>query len=101
MSGKPLLVTIGLLLALIIGSKSLYIVQETERAVKLRFGEVVESDVQAGLHVLIPFVNKVRKFDGRLLTLDSRPQAFLTSEKKRLIEMILPISKINSAIYVL
>ena len=85
MSGKPLLVTIGLLLALIIGSKSLYIVQETERAVKLRFGEVVESDVQAGLHVLIPFVNKVRKFDGRLLTLDSRPQAFLTSEKKRLI----------------
>ncbi|NQZ29639.1 MAG: protease modulator HflC [Oceanospirillaceae bacterium] len=85
MSGKPLLVTIALLLALIIGSKSLYIVQETERAVKLKFGEVVESDVAPGLHVLIPFVNKVRKFDGRLLTLDTRPQAFLTSEKKRLI----------------
>ena len=60
-------------------------VQETERAVKLQFGEVVESDVPAGLHMLIPFVNKVRKFDGRVLTLDSRAQAFLTSEKKRLI----------------
>ena len=85
MSGKPLFATIALLLIVIIGSKSLYIVQETERAVKLQFGEVVESDVQAGLHMLIPFVNKVRKFDGRVLTLDSRAQAFLTSEKKRLI----------------
>ena len=69
MSGKPLFATIALLLIVIIGSKSLYIVQETERAVKLQFGEVVESDVQAGLHMLIPFVNKVRKFDGRVLTL--------------------------------
>jgi len=85
MSGKPLIVTIALLLVLIIGSKSIYIVQETERAVKLQFGEVVEADVPAGIHVLVPFVNKVRIFDARLLTLDTRPQAFLTSEKKRLI----------------
>jgi membrane protease subunit HflC len=85
MKGKPLFFSIILLLVVMIGSKSLYIVQETERAVKLQFGEVVEADVQAGLHILIPFVNKVRKFDGRLLTLDSRAQAFLTSEKKRLI----------------
>ncbi|MFT5707424.1 MAG: membrane protease subunit HflC, partial [Oceanospirillaceae bacterium] len=48
-------------------------------------GEVVESDIKPGLHVLVPFVNKVRKFDARVLTLDSRAQAFLTSEKKRLI----------------
>lgn len=85
MKGKPLFFTIALLVVVLIGSKSLYIVQETERAVKLQFGEVVEADVQAGLHVLVPFMNKVRKFDGRLLTLDSRAQAFLTSEKKRLI----------------
>ncbi len=85
MSSKSLVVTVVLLLAVFIGSKSVYIVQETERAVKLQFGEVVESDVAAGIHFLIPFVNKVRKFDGRLLTLDSRSQAFLTSEKKRLI----------------
>lgn len=82
---KPLIGTIALLLVVIVASKSLYIVQQTERAVKLQFGEVVDSDVKAGLHMLIPFVNKVRKFDGRVLTLDSRSQAFLTSEKKRLI----------------
>ncbi len=85
MSGKPLILSIVMLVIVLIGSKSIYIVQETERAVKLRFGEVVEADVAAGIHVLVPFMNKVRKFDGRLLTLDTRPQAFLTSEKKRLI----------------
>jgi membrane protease subunit HflC len=85
MSGKPLIITILILAVVMIASKSIYIVQETERAVKLQFGEVVNSDVKAGIHMLIPFVNKVRKFDSRLLTLDSRPQAFLTNEKKRLI----------------
>lgn len=85
MSGKSLFLSFVILAVVLVASKSLYIIEQTERAVKLRFGEVVDSDVPAGLHALIPFVNKIRKFDGRLLTLDSRPQAFLTSEKKRLI----------------
>jgi len=76
---------IVVLLVVMIGSKSLYIVKETERAIKLRFGEVVEADIPPGLHVKIPFVNTVRKFEGRIMTLDARPQAFLTLEKKRLI----------------
>jgi len=76
---------IALLLVVMIGSKSVYIVKETERAIKLRFGEVVEADIQPGLHFKIPFVNTVRKFEGRTMTLDARPQAFLTLEKKRLI----------------
>jgi len=46
---------------------------------------VVEADIPPGLHVKIPFVNTVRKFEGRIMTLDARPQAFLTLEKKRLI----------------
>ncbi|GAA0795325.1 protease modulator HflC [Marinobacterium sediminicola] len=76
---------IALLLVVMIGSKSVYIVKETERAIKLRFGEVVEADIKPGLHFKIPFVNTVRKFEGRTMTLDARPQAFLTLEKKRLI----------------
>ncbi len=76
---------IALLLVVMIGSKSVYIVKETERAIKLRFGEVVEADIKPGLHFKIPFVNTVRKFEGRIMSLDARPQAFLTLEKKRLI----------------
>ncbi len=71
-------------LVLLIVSNSVYIVKETERGVKLQFGEVVEADLRPGLHFKIPFVNTVRKFDARVQTLDTRPQSFLTLEKKRL-----------------
>jgi membrane protease subunit HflC len=70
---------------LLVLSNSLYIIKETERGVKLQFGEVVEADLQPGLHFKIPFVNTVRKFDARVQTLDTRPQSFLTLEKKRLV----------------
>ena len=76
---------IGLMLAgilLVVGLNSLFIVSQTERAVLLQFGRVVESDLKPGLHVKIPIVNQVRKFDGRLLTLDTSTQRFLTLEKK-------------------
>ena len=72
------------LIAVIIISQSIYVVSEIERAVKLRFGEIVEFDVQPGLHFKWPIVNSIRYFDGRILTLDAVPQRYLTSEKKAL-----------------
>ena len=66
-------------------SNSLYIVNERERAVLLKFGEVVRTDVQPGLHFKLPIVNDVKRFEARLMTLDSRPQRYLTAEKKGLI----------------
>ena len=72
-------------LLLVIGiTQSLFVVSETQRAVKLRFGEIVEFDVAPGLHFKLPIVNTVRKFDARILTLDAAPQSYLTSEKKAL-----------------
>src|SRR3546814_5722844 len=50
----------------------------------LRFGRIVEPDVKPGLHMKIPYVNSVRKFDARLLTLDTTTSRFLTLEKKAL-----------------
>jgi membrane protease subunit HflC len=84
MQSKSLVALIIFAVIVLIGQSSLYIVKETERAVLLKFGEVAEADVAPGLHFKIPFVNKVRKFDSRILTLDARPQSYLTSEKKRL-----------------
>lgn len=77
MSAIALLLVIGI-------SQSLFVVSETQRAVKLRFGEIVEFDVPPGLHFKLPIVNTVRKFDARILTLDAAPQSYLTSEKKAL-----------------
>ena len=73
----------GLILVIFL-SQSFYVVSEIQRAVLLRFGEIIEFDVQPGLHFKIPIINTVRKFDSRILTLDAAPQRYLTSEKKAL-----------------
>ena len=65
-------------------SNTLFVVRETERAVMLQFGELVNSDIESGLHVKIPWVNTVRKFDARIQTEDATPQRFLTLEQKAL-----------------
>tara|TARA_R110002167_G_scaffold6671_5_gene31381 strand:- start:3104 stop:3979 length:876 start_codon:yes stop_codon:yes gene_type:complete len=85
MGGRTFIVLAGLLLVIVGLSKSLFIINETERGLMLRFGEVVEADLQPGLHLKMPIVNTVTKFDARVQTLDSRPQDYLTLEKKRLI----------------
>lgn len=64
---------------------SLFVVKEVERAVVLRFGRLAEFDTSPGLHAKIPFVDEVRKFNGRVMTFDSQPESFYTLEKKRLI----------------
>ena len=79
----PVLVLV--LLAIMVLNSSLYVVKETERAVKLRFGRLIETDIQPGLHIKMPLAEDVRKFDSRVLTLDANPESFLTVQKKRLI----------------
>jgi membrane protease subunit HflC len=85
MSGRQMSILIGLVVLLAIVSNSLYVVNERERAVLLKFGEVVATDIEPGLHFKIPVVNDVRRFESRLITLDSSPQRYLTAEKKALI----------------
>jgi membrane protease subunit HflC len=77
----------GILLALvvIVASNSLYVVKETQRGVLLKFGEVVNPDLRPGIHIKVPFVNNVRLFDGRILTVDTPAERFFTQEKKALI----------------
>ena len=68
MSMKQTFVVFIALVALLIASSCLYVVNETERAVKLKFGEVVDPDIQPGLHFKIPVMHRIRKFDARILT---------------------------------
>lgn len=78
-------ILIGLVVLVAVVSNALYVVNERERAVLLKFGEVVSTDIDPGLHFKIPIVNDVRRFESRLITLDSSPQRYLTAEKKALI----------------
>ena len=78
--------TLIVLIAVLIGINStLFVVSEFERGVKLRFGKLIEADIQPGLHVKLPFVDNVRIFDARILSVDAQPASFFTIEKKRLI----------------
>lgn len=80
------LVTIILLgLLAWLGSASLYTVNETERGIKLRFGEIIENDIQPGLHFKWPILNTVQIFDTRVLSLDATPTRYLTSDSKAVI----------------
>ena len=68
----------------VLGS-SLYTVNETQTAIKLRLGEIVSVEYEPGLKFKMPFVNNVVKFDNRIQTLDAPAERFLTGEKKNVI----------------
>jgi modulator of FtsH protease HflC len=72
-------------LLLLLGYLSIFTVQESEKALKFKLGEIIQSDLTPGLHVQVPFINNVKKFNNKILTLDSKPERFLTSEKKNVI----------------
>jgi membrane protease subunit HflC len=83
---KNLIKALGLLIVVLtVVNSTLYVVSEFERGVKLRFGKLIEADIQPGLHLKVPFVDDVRIFDARILTVDAQPASFFTIEKKRLI----------------
>ncbi|MDR5902376.1 MULTISPECIES: protease modulator HflC [Halomonas] len=84
-NNRSLLIVGGLAAIAWLASNSLYVVDETERAVKLRFGEIIEEDIQPGLHFKMPITQTVRTFDTRLLTLDTDPSRYLTLEQKAVI----------------
>ncbi|MEJ1296796.1 MAG: protease modulator HflC [Candidatus Sedimenticola sp. (ex Thyasira tokunagai)] len=85
MSGKTTFAGILIVLAAAFGLSSLFIVNQWELALKLRLGEIVDADYAPGLHWRVPIIHDVKKFDGRIQTLDTRPERFLTIEKKDVI----------------
>ena len=85
MSTKKFVVVFLFFAVAILGMNSLFIVNEMQRAVLLEFGAVERSDIEPGLHLKWPFINDVRKFDGRVRTSDAPPERFLTLEKKAVI----------------
>ncbi|HIX61231.1 MAG TPA: protease modulator HflC [Candidatus Halomonas stercoripullorum] len=84
-NNRSLIIVGGLAAVAWLASNSLYVVDETQRAVKLRFGEVIEENIPPGLHFKVPITQTVRKFDTRVLTLDTDASRYLTLEQKAVI----------------
>ncbi len=85
MGALRILALVALVLLLLVGVFSIFTVEQREKALLLRLGKIVPRDLSPGLHFKVPFIDQVRKFDGRILTLDAKPERYLTKEKKNVI----------------
>lgn len=83
MTHNKILVSIATLL--LVGSMSFFTVNETEKAIKFALGAIIKSDYTPGIYFKVPFYNNIKKFDARIQTMDSKPERFLTAEKKNVI----------------
>ncbi|PLX61280.1 protease modulator HflC [Sedimenticola selenatireducens] len=84
-NGRICVLFVGIILLIGLVVSSLFVVNQWEMAIKLQFGKIVDSDYEPGLHFKIPVIQNVKKFDGRIQTMDSNPERFLTIEKKDVI----------------
>lgn len=78
---KPVVI-VPLLLILLGLSMSMFKIDQRQHAIMFEWGKVVKTDFTPGVHFKMPFMNKVIKFEKRILTLDAKPERFFTAEKK-------------------
>lgn len=86
------LVAVLVIVAIVAGFSSIFVVNEGQRAIVLQFGKVIRDTETGepivytpGLHFKLPFIEDVKRLDARFKTLDGNPDRFVTSEKKDLI----------------
>lgn len=68
------MIFIGLILAVVIISQSLFTVDQREQALVLQLGNPVGEPREPGLHFKIPVIQEVKRFDGRILSVDPAPE---------------------------
>ena len=73
---------VGLLVGGMLVLSATYTVDETEQAVVLRFGEVVDVVQEPGLHFRIPFVHEIKRFEKRALEWDGEPNQIPTKGRE-------------------
>jgi len=80
---KVALILIGVV-AILLGSASLFTVEEGSQAILTEFGKPVGAVTEAGLHVKLPFIQRVHRLERRLLPWDGAPENMQTKDKKRI-----------------
>jgi membrane protease subunit HflC len=76
----------GLVAVVILISLTAYTVDQRQSAIIFQLGEIVDVKTLPGLYFKVPFLQNIRYFDNRVLTLDSQePERFITSEKKNVL----------------
>lgn len=81
---KRVPLVIAAVVALLVLSKSLYLIYENEQVIITQFGEVVAAVQDPGLHFRLPFVQEVNRLEKRLLPWDGDPENMPTKDKNRI-----------------
>ncbi len=74
-----------IVLAIIVGLSSIFIVDERERALVLQFGRVVAVKEEPGLAFKIPLIQEVVRYDDRILSIDVQPLEVTPLDDRRLV----------------
>lgn len=79
---------VGLFILAVIAAaaySAIFIVDETEQALVLQFGEPIRVENEPGLKFKLPFIQNVSYFDRRVLDLDSPAQEIIAADQERLV----------------
>lgn len=87
-----------LILVLFLIPSFVYTIDETEQAIITELGEFKRSVRTPGIHFKKPFIEKITRFEKRMLSTDAPPGQYLTLDKKRLVVDFLARWRINDPI---
>jgi modulator of FtsH protease HflC len=96
---RALIALIAFLVVLaIVADASLFTVDQTEQALITQFGNPVGVITEPGLHVKKPFVQKVIRFDKRLLPIELPGEEVILADQRRLIVDSFVVFRIHDAL---
>lgn len=76
------LIIVSSFIVLVLASMTLFTVDQRAYALVFRLGQIVDVKKEPGLYFKLPFVESIKYFDKRIVTLDEAPAKFITSENK-------------------
>ncbi|RKX37375.1 MAG: protease modulator HflC, partial [Thermotogae bacterium] len=78
-------VAVVVVIAAVFAVSSLFIVDQTDQAVLLRFGEIRKIITEPGLYFRTPFIDNVHRFEKRIMIYDIAVEKIITADKKTLL----------------
>ncbi|PID36657.1 MAG: HflC protein [Rhodobacterales bacterium] len=75
----------ALVVLVVLGLNSFYIVDEREKALRLWFGEVTAEIREPGLYFKVPLFHEIALYDDRILPLDTKPLEVTPADDRRLV----------------
>ncbi len=85
MKSSAIITAVLAFLGLVTAAQTVYVVDQTEKAIVLQLGKPTGDAKGPGLHAKIPFIQNVVYFDARLLAYDAKTAEILTLDKKNLV----------------